>query len=400
MNGSTDKTHSLAQYIAACIGIVFFGVAFLVLGAILPILTQEYNLDNVMSSTLAGILPSAILAGSLLFGPIIDRYGYKLLMIVASILGAAGLLIIATAGNISIVMAGIACMGLSGGFLNGATNALASDVSTDRNRDRNLMLLGLFYCGGAILTTYLIPAFAETYPYRKILSAAAAIMFASCLYYIFIRFPKGKCAEGIPVKKVIALLKHPVLLILSISLFFQSALEGITGNRVSQYLIEMESFSLKDAGIALSFVMIGLGIGRLVNSFILKYVSKPFIITSGMIIAMCGITILMNAQSLHQWIDGSLSAVFIATAGTILLGFGITVTIPIVLSCIGELFKDLSGTAFSIAMVTSLLGNSILNFLMGKLGIAAFPYVLWGCAICVIILFNTGYRLLSAKNKK
>ena len=228
MNGSTDKTHSLAQYIAACIGIVFFGVAFLVLGAILPILTQEYNLDNVMSSTLAGILPSAILAGSLLFG-----------------------LIIATAGKISIVMAGIACMGLSGGFLNGATNALASDVSTDRNRDRNLMLLGLFYCGGAILTTYLIPAFAETYPYRKILSAAAAIMFASCLYYIFIRFPKGKCAEGIPVKKVIALLKHPVLLILSISLFFQSALEGITGNRVSQYLIEMESFSLKDAGIAL-----------------------------------------------------------------------------------------------------------------------------------------------------
>ena len=302
MNGFTDKTHSLAQYIAACIGIVFFGVAFLVLGAILPILTQEYNLDNVMSSTLAGILPSAILAGSLLFGPIIDRYGYKLLMIVASILGAAGLLIIATAGKISIVMAGIACMGLSGGFLNGATNALASDVSTDRNRDRNLMLLGLFYCGGAILTTYLIPAFAETYPYRKILSAAAAIMFASCLYYIFIRFPKGKCAEGIPVKKVIALLKHPVLLILSISLFFQSALEGITGNRVSQYLIEMESFSLKDAGIALSFVMIGLGIGRLVNSFILKYVSKPFIITSGMIIAMCGITILMNAQSLHQWI--------------------------------------------------------------------------------------------------
>ena len=162
----------------------------------------------------------------------------------------------------------------------------------------------------------------------------------------------------------------------------------------------MESFSLKDAGIALSFVMIGLGIGRLVNSFILKYVSKPFIITSGMIIAMCGITILMNAQSLHQWIDGSLSAVFIATAGTILLGFGITATIPIVLSCLGELFKDLSGTAFSIAMVTSLLGNSILNFLMGKLGIAAFPYVLWGCAICIIILFNTGYRLLSAKNKK
>lgn len=378
---------------AACIGIVFFGMAFLVLGAILPILTQDYGLDNVMASTLAGILPAAILAGSLLFGPVIDRYGYKSLMIVASLLGGAGLLLLALAGGLPAIMAGVACTGISGGLLNGATNALASDVSTDRNRGRNLMLLGLFYCVGAIAITWLIPVLAGTYPYRNILVAAAAIMVCSCVYYLCIGFPKAKCAEGIPVKKVLEMLKSPVLIIMSCSLFFQSATEGITNNRISQYLIDREGFGLREAGIALSFVMVGLGIGRLVSSFLLKYISRAAIVTAGLLTGMCGMAVIMNVEPLSAAVNGAVSAAGMAVAGTVLLGLGITATVPIVLSFLGEEFRELSGTAFSIAMVASLTGNSILNFLMGRLGIAAFPYVLLGCMACTLILFNAGYRI-------
>ena len=79
------------QYIASCIGIIFFGVAFLTLGAIMPAVAAEYGLSDKMSATLAAILPIGTLAGSLVFGPVVDRKGYKLVMIVQNLIGAAGL---------------------------------------------------------------------------------------------------------------------------------------------------------------------------------------------------------------------------------------------------------------------------------------------------------------------
>ena len=133
------------QYIASCIGIIFFGVAFLTLGAIMPAVAAEYGLSDKMSATLAAILPIGTLAGSLVFGPVVDRKGYKLVMIVQNLIGAAGLFLIAYAASFAVLITGILALGISGGLINGSTNALASDVSTDRNRDRNIMFLDLFY---------------------------------------------------------------------------------------------------------------------------------------------------------------------------------------------------------------------------------------------------------------
>ena len=59
-------------------GIVFFGISFLTLGSVLPSLRETLHLDMAQSSALAGILPLGVLAGSLVFGPWCDRFGYKM----------------------------------------------------------------------------------------------------------------------------------------------------------------------------------------------------------------------------------------------------------------------------------------------------------------------------------
>lgn len=389
-NKGISKDNYRIQYIASCIGIAFFGVAFLALGAIMPLITEEYGLSDRMSATLAAVLPVGTLAGSLVFGPVIDRRGYKLIMIVSNLIGAAALLLMALTGSFSILVAGVAALGVSGGLINGTTNALASDVSTDSNRDRNIMFLGLFYCLGAIATTYSIPMLSGKVSYNAILIGAAVLMAAASLFYTAITFPGAKESNSKAGTNILELLKQPTLLIFSFVLFFQGAIEGITNNRISQYLIEIEDFTTTDAGFALSFVLIGLAIGRLCAGFILKHLGRPAIIASGMAVALAGIAILTYSKNIGALLNAAPGK--IAIAGTLLIGFGITSTVPIVLGVLGGIYKEMSGTVFSIAISICLIGNSILNYTLGLLGIGAFPIMIGVCMIMIIILFTIGSK--------
>ena len=58
----------------------------------------------------------------------------------------------------------------------------------------------------------------------------------------------------------------------------------------------------------------------------------------------------------------SVAAVYTAM---VLIGFGAGATFPVVLNFIGGAFKDLSGTAFSIALFIGLCGQSLGNKFMG-----------------------------------
>ena len=56
-----------------------------------------------------------------------------------------------------------------------------------------------------------------------------------------------------------------------------------------------------------------------------------------------------------------------AMVGLFLIGFGLAAGFPVVLGAIGEIYSELTGTAFSIAFVVALLGGSALPYLTGLL---------------------------------
>ena len=68
-------------YAAACTGMLLFGVSLISLGTILPGITATFTLDEKMTGSLVTLLPIGLLIGSLVFGLIVDRYGYKYLLI-------------------------------------------------------------------------------------------------------------------------------------------------------------------------------------------------------------------------------------------------------------------------------------------------------------------------------
>ena len=59
------------------------------------------------------------------------------------------------------------------------------------------------------------------------------------------------------------------------------------------------------------------------------------------------------------------SAFSISIAGLVLLGGGLSGGFPIMLGLVGNLYTGLSGTAFSLVFFIALIGNTIINFLMG-----------------------------------
>ena len=71
-------------FAAACMGMLLFGIVFLSLGSVRNMLIDRFHLSASDYATLAALLPLGILTGSLIFGPVVDRFGYRWMLVGAS----------------------------------------------------------------------------------------------------------------------------------------------------------------------------------------------------------------------------------------------------------------------------------------------------------------------------
>lgn len=355
----------------------FFGAAFIVMGAVLPSLTALFNLDEATAASLVSMSPLGMLFGSVVFGPIIDKYGYKPLMIAAMLIGTAGLEIMAFVPNINMIRCAIFLLGISGGILNGATNALVADASDDKSKGSNLSLLGFIYCVGAFIIPLLFGLLSETFSYVPIVAGTGALMFITFVFYLFVDFPKAKVQQGFPIKKVLGMAKEPVLLLFSFVLFYQSGIEGLANNWSPKYLNEVQGLQMEQAQYALSFIVVGMAISRLTLTFLLKKIDGGRVISLSMVISAIGALTMKFADNMT-----------IAIVGAILLGLGLAATFPVVLGKVGERYKELSGTAIGFALIIALTGNTILNYLIGQIGLNNLPVMLIVSMTLLIMIFS------------
>jgi MFS family permease len=244
-------------FVAACIGLFLFGITFLTLGSILPLLAERFEAKGFNNGLIVSVLPIGVMIGSMIFGPFVDRYGYKLLLIVSILISAFTLQGIAFTQSLIFLYTCIFLVGFSGGIINGATNALVADIS-DKDKGASLSLLGVSYGVGAFGMPFLLGLLSKHYPYTSILSGVGFFMVLPALYFVFISFPAPKQVNGFPLKEGFSLLKQPVLILNALFLFFQSGVEALSNNWTTTYLREKLQVSNEDALYALSFSVLGL----------------------------------------------------------------------------------------------------------------------------------------------
>ena len=337
---------------AACFGMLLFGIGLITLGSMATDLKAKFQLDEIGAGTLFSILPFGILTGSLLFGPICDRHGYKLLLIVSCLGMCAGFEGIAFVSSFAFLKICVFIFGVCAGVINGATNAVVSDISTSKGA--NLSLLGVFFGIGALGTPFLLALLKDKFTSFQVIAAVGVITLIIALFYIGIKFPSSKRHMGFALSNANDLFKESFLFLIAFYLFFQGSLEAIVNNWTTTYLTKQLSVEESTALYSLSLYVGGMTGMRLLIGGVFRSVSASKLMTFSLAVILSGIIALYFGRSTVY-----------AIAGLILLGIGLAAGFPIMLGLAGERFASQSGTAFSFIFTISLLGNMLVNYLMG-----------------------------------
>jgi FHS family glucose/mannose:H+ symporter-like MFS transporter len=374
-------------FAAACAGMLLFGIVMISVGSLLPTLTAKFALGEVAAGSLALLLPFGILAGSLVFGPVADRYGYKMLLVVCTLLVFLGLEGIAFSEIFFLVQAFIFVIGFGGGVLNGATNALVADIS-EGGRGASLSFLGVFYGIGALGMPAILGLLSQDHLLEAIIAGMGVAVFLVAIFLLTVRFPVPKQPQGFPLARGVSLLKDATLILLGFILFFESGMEGMVNNWTTTFLHSEVHASAPNALFALSWFVAGLTVARLVLSRLLKVFSKWSTLFVSVGLVLVGGLLLISAASYA-----------VALTGLVLMGIGFAAVFPVILGVVGDAYAGLSGTAFSIVFVIALVGNMILNYLVGVVaevnGIKCFPAIVLASLIVMLVLMLAVQRRFS-----
>ncbi len=350
MNGAYNRK---LVFWSACLGMLLFGIGLIMLGAVLPDLRVRHSLDAVEAGTLFSILPIGIIAGSLLFGPVCDKYGYRTLLVISALLMFAGFEGLAFTHTSWILTVSVFLFGLGGGAINGATNAVVADISTT-GKGANLSLLGVFFGIGALGMPLLLSVLRHSFDFEAIVSATGFLALAAAILFLIVSFPPAKQAGGISMKQVMALLKDLTLVMIAFFLFFQSAIEGLINNWTTTYLIDRVSAPQNAALMGLSAYIAGMTAMRLLIGSLFRKMQESRLLYLSFGITLVALVIFRMSGSIMP-----------AAAGLFLVGAGLAAGFPTMLGLVGNRYPHLSGTAFSFVLVIALTGNMLINYSMG-----------------------------------
>ncbi len=342
-------------FISACMGMLIFGIVIAVLGSVLPSVIEKFRIDMVDAGSLFLIMNFGMLLGSMIFGPVVDRYGYKGLLTLCSFLVFMSLEGIAFSPGINVLRISLFVVGFAGGSINGGTNALVSDIS-EENRGAGLSFLGVFFGIGAFGVPLLLGSLLDKFSYESLIGFVGMLIIIPFALFAAIKFPAPKHEQGFPLSEGFKLTRETTLLLFGLILFMQSGLEMTIGGWSATFLSEELAIQPRKAVLFFSLFWFGMIVARLAMSEILRRIAKHTIMMVSYFTAFAGAAILLLSQGIAA-----------AIPGLLLTGIGFAAIFPLVFTYVGDLYPKLSGTAFSVILVIGLLGAMTYPYLVGFL---------------------------------
>ena len=365
-------------FISVFTGIFLFGVSMVIIGSTLSVLRERFGMSDIEAGGLFSILPFGLLVGSVTFGPVADKYGYRWVLTVAGLFLSFGFFGIAHAGSLFVLRSCIFLFGIAGGAINGASSALVSDLSVKEHKITNLIWLGAFFGVGAFVTPIILSVIEKSY-YTLVIDVAGVLSLLIALLFAVIVYPVTVQKDKISFKLIPVFVKNRLFMALSFYLFFQSSFEAIVNNWTVSYFVDLRVGENK-ALLAFSSSVLGMILMRVLTGSVLRNFTFNRLMTLALIFLTAGLILLILP-----------TPYFIKVTGMFFIGAGLAPGFPVMLGSAGELFKEVSATAFSFAMLIALIGNTLINYITGvlteKFGMGVFPYVIMTEIVALLLLF-------------
>src|SRR5690625_5236357 len=321
---------SRKTFIAACTGMLNHGIVMAVLGALLPSVIARYGLANADAGSLFIQLTIGILIGSLLFGPVVDRYGYRWITIISVLMLSAGFFGIAWAPTVLWLNLSLLITGIASGNINGSTNAMVSDISEGR-RGAGLNFLGVFFGLGALSVPLLLGLLLDSFSYEWIILAISAYFLVSLLYFSNVTYPEPTQPKSFPFRDALSLFREKALMLFGFVLLVQAAMETSVSGWAATLFTEVLGVDSNLSVLILSLYWAGLIAGRFIAGLSMTRFSGMPILWASLSLAMIGLLLMIFS-----------TVPALAAVGLFLTGFGQAAVFPVFLSFTGDAYRDFS----------------------------------------------------------
>jgi fucose permease len=318
-----------------------FGVVLLLMGSLLPSL----HVSGARAGSLGSFPLAGILSVTIVIGPILDKMGAKPALSLGLGLVAAVLAAIPALGSYPALAAAALLYGFGGGILNTATNAVVSELSA-AGRGVALNLLGFSFSLGAVTAPLLMSFASGRFSTSTILYLLAAAPAAVMVLILTLRFPRAAHAAT-PVWSLVRVLKHPLVWLIGMLLFFESGNENcmfVWAGKLTQETLHLASGR---ADLALVSLSVALGAGRLLAALGLKRLGSRNLLLLSCAMTIAGAAVVRLSTGFAGMI-----------AGFATLGLGMAAVFPTALGIAGDRFPNETGTVFGAIMTAALVGGT------------------------------------------
>jgi fucose permease len=344
-------------FVAACGGMFMFGIALVLLGTLfgLPDMKIRMELTNlVRQGNLQSLMLLGVLISTVVSGPLIDSYGNKVVLTTSSVLVALALMRLSFAHTFLAACFGSLLLGLGGGGLNMATNALVSEIYREE-RGTKLNQLAVFFAVGALFIPLLAASALARLSMQQLMLLAAGLALALAVLYAGSIFPPARESHGVSWSEPMKVIRHPGVLLFGFLLFFESGNESALTGWTSTWVANSGA-SARTAIYVLALFQAMMMLGRIAAARLLRWIGEEQMVMATVVASLTSMALLLAVHS----------TVMMAVAVS-MAGLAFAAIYPTILAIAGNRYQDYAATVFSVLFTLGLSGAVVYPWSIGHL---------------------------------
>jgi FHS family glucose/mannose:H+ symporter-like MFS transporter len=371
--------------LASYISFVPIGIATVLLGPMLPVLSERWSLNYSQAGALFAVQYVSSTVAVALSGVLVSRYGFRFPIKTGLLLMAAGLALLLT-GPKQLALICIAAYGAGLGLATPAGNLMVAELNPER-RSATLSWLNFCWSAGAVTCPFLVAYAAKVHHVTLLLVCVSAFSLLVALAFVVLPGGTLELSNTSGEEKVIfpAIQRNlHIFLVLAALFFLYVGTENAFGGWVASFAKSLGNLTPVMALVTPSFFYAALTFGRSLAPILLRNVDEIRLVQIGLAIACLGTAGLMFSRGLTGVAVSACAA-----------GLGLSYVYPITISVLSREFRSSSSAIASVMFVLSNIGGGSLPWIVGvvsnrygSLKVGLFVPLLGCAAMCALYFRN------------